>query len=875
MYDVFVDLRAALFNLDGIAANIDDYSKYDSNHSVLMQLIVEDVEPSASLDLNGDLSFIFEKANMHDMYSLAREKKFSNAIVIRDKWNDYKRTWRGHNKFVEYQSKIANIRSEILTAIRDSLLSAEVEYSRQGSSLYALYESIKNKYIQDLTKKSVRLQSLHPEQIKAITDLKKLTLLRARAGSGKTTVIKYKVDFMIRNLGLAPQDIMILAFNKGASNKIKQELRRDFNHPTFENSRTFHSLAYQIVLPEEDLLFDNDTESNAKQSMFVESLLNEEINPAMKKDIYKFFRREMNEAKNLGSFLNCKDYYSVRRNETQDTLKADPVKSIGEKWIADFLFEHGISYVYERPWYRDSTGEKGRYYPDFSLAVAGPKPDVVLEHWGIDEFSTEKTVPDHWSQTWQQYKDDMEVKRNYWKEWNANNPDRSVVFIETSIRDMIKGREKFEAILKDRLASINVHVVKLEESELIERVVKKRAPRLAKMVLQFISKAKKRCIQPEVLESQLDSYEFSCEKEKVFCNLSSRLYRRYEQKLVCQKKIDFDDLMKRSVEMINNKRGNVLISLTREVRINLNNLKWLLIDEYQDFSELFFNLIQAVRRFNPSVRIFCVGDNWQAINSFAGSDLCYFDGFQDFFPDASLLDLRNNYRSQPMIVEQGNQFMAKLGGEFSISKSDRRPQCLEKYMVNSVFIEQRENIISKDNPDYRFLSFIKHRGELKNIDIGATMARQLKLCYQLMMRHSLTDTNFMILNRTNYLSYGYDNLDKFKRKLKKCFLTEDISMFNNFDRQVQCMTAHKSKGAEADVVILLNVNEYKYPNIHPDNQLYTILGDTPEGGYQEEERLFYVAITRAKQCLYILTEKDNESEFLMRIEAPVFTPPTF
>jgi len=714
---------------------------------------------------------------------------------------------------------------------------------------------------------------LSNEQLVAVGDVSHNCLLRARAGSGKTTVIKYKADFMMRHLGIMPEDIMVLAFNKGAANKVKKDLQHDFNHLTFENSRTFHSLAYQIVLPTEDLLFDIDSGSNAKQSKFVEALLKQELNPAVQKDIYKFFRREMREIKNLGSLLNDKDYYSVRRNSTQDTLKADPVKSIGEKWIADFLFEHGISYVYERSWYRDVTGEKGSYYPDFSLAVAGEKPDVVIEHWGIDEFSDHKTVPDHWGKTWHQYHNEMLEKRNYWREWNEKNPARQVVFIETSIRDMAHGRENFEFVLKNLLASINVHVDKRPEGELIERVVKKRVPRLAAMVLQFISKAKKRCIQPGTLEQQLINFKFSCEKERIFCQLSSRLYRRYQQETVRQNKIDYDDLMKRSVEVINDKRGNVPVSLTRDISINLNNLKWLMIDEYQDFSELFFNLIQALRRFNPAVRLFCVGDNWQAINSFAGSDLCYFDKFSDYFPGASLLDLCNNYRSQPVVVEQGNRFMAYADGSRSIAKADRKPQSLEKYLVNRVFIEQRSWVLPPDNPDYRFLSFIQRNGETKNIDVGATMARQFKLCYQLMRRHSLTDTSFMILNRSNYLSYGYENLGKFKNKLKKCFLPEEIASFKNFDEQVQCMTAHKSKGAEADVVILLNVKERKFPNVHPDSQLYTVLGDTQEDIYKEEERLFYVAITRAKQSLYIITEKDQESEFLERIDAPEFKMP--
>jgi len=74
-------------------------------------------------------------------------------------------------------------------------------------------------------------------------------------------------------------------------------------------------------------------------------------------------------------------------------------------------------------------------------------------------------------------------------------------------------------------------------------------------------------------------------------------------------------------------------------RVQLNELKWLMVDEYQDFSQLFYSLIKAIRENNSDVKLFCVGDDWQAINAFAGSNLCYFadfrkylDHFGNFFP---------------------------------------------------------------------------------------------------------------------------------------------------------------------------------------------------------------------------------------------------
>jgi len=109
-----------------------------------------------------------------------------------------------------------------------------------------------------------------------------------------------------------------------------------------------------------------------------------------------------------------------------------------------------------------------------------------------------------------------------------------------------------------------------------------------------------------------------------------------------------------------------------------------------------------------------------------------------------------------------------------------------------------------------------------------------------------------------------------KPKLKSCLSREQLSLFRNFDAQVVCTTAHRSKGAEADVVILLNAIERKLPILHPDSELFRLLGVSLDDVYAEEERLFYVAITRAKRRLYILTESGRESHFLKRISSGEF-----
>ncbi|MDA9847874.1 UvrD-helicase domain-containing protein [Luminiphilus sp.] len=779
--------------------------------------------------------------------------------------------WANARKKAAEREAIASTRAEMVREIlTNDFEGADEKVELLGNVDQEKYQNLKNDFVRNAISASLGDCELSGEQLAAVGNCDHTALLRARAGSGKTTVITHKVDFNIRNLGFDPSQIMILAFNKTAADKVKGEVRKTHNQIAFDNALTFHSLAYRIVQPTQGLLFDIDSGSNAKQSQFIEGLLDKENNPRFREDLYQFFRAELKQMENMGSLLTKDDYYTFRRNTTQDTLGGDPVKSTGEKWIADFLFEHDIRYVYERPWYRDKKGEQGNYHPDFSLAVNSKIPDVVIEHWGIDEADVNQSVPEHWSKTWSEYRVEMDLKRAFWRDHNQENPHRPVAFLETSIRDTRYGREAFEKHLTQLLSGAGVTCAKLSAEERIEKVVRKRVARFSSMCLQFVQRAKKQRRTPQSLDEKISTFDFSCEKEKIFCLIANRIYHRYAEELTEANRIDFDDLMALAVDRIEEESGNVVINPTSDSALNLNMLKWLLVDEFQDFSPLFFKLIEKLRLHNPALRLFCVGDDWQAINGFAGSDLTYFKNFSRYFPDAALLSLQNNYRSQPNIVAQGNAFMAKTEGTQSVPKAGLNSEPVKLSYSNTMFVEQRRNVPLEDNLDRVFMTHQMSRGELVDCDKSGRMARLLKTCFQIMSQHPLNATKFIILSRNNYLGFKYESMSKFKSKLKACFSQDGPSKFDNFDLQVDCMTAHRSKGQQADVVIILNALDRKFPIIHSDTELYRLLGSSVEEVYSEEERLFYVALTRAKQSLYIVTETGRESEFLQRIDYKEF-----
>ena len=716
------------------------------------------------------------------------------------------------------------------------------------------YEEIKNEWV----RKNVSAAHLSEKQLAAIGDVSNTCLLRARAGSGKTTVLKQKIDLILRKTPIQPDEILALAFNRSAADEIKHKLQRDYGHLTFDTSLTFHALANRIVVPQSDVM------RGEEKSSYVESFLRDEMNPSVRADIYEFFRREMAEIENLGSLLNKSDYYAMRREATNETLNGEHVKSIGEKWIADFLFEHNIRYGYERSWTVDAKNNVPRYHPDFSLAVNGRAPDVVIEHWGIDEFDRSRSVPSHWLSSWSDYYNGMQWKRKYWEEHNANKANTPVAFVETSIRDMRRGREWFEDKLSNKLRELNVPIRKLPKEVLEERIVRHHIPRLAKSIETFIGKAKKARKAPQDLERKLLVYDFKSKKEEIFVRLAVRMFRRYQDGLSANNRFDFDDVLSEAIDKIDEVKGAIFIRKDDHSEFDLREVKWIMIDEYQDFSKLFFDLVNVIRRYNPNVRLFCVGDNWQAINGFAGSDLKFFDKFSTYFNHARILDLPDNYRSQPNIVAQGNAFMSRRGGVPSVPKNHEfiaRP--IVKYHLNEVYIHYDGRDPDGEHEIYK--TRIEKDGESRNADASFKIARCLMLCEQIITSYPLDTTRFMILSRTESLGYGYKQLEKFKKKLREV-LKPDLDLFDNFDEQVQCTTVHKSKGLEADVVVILDADERRFPMIHPDNLLNRILDVNIDDVYLEEERLFYVALTRAKQDVCFITENGRTSEFLGRME---------
>ena len=195
------------------------------------------------------------------------------------------------------------------------------------------------------------------------------------------------------------------------------------------------------------------------------------------------------------------------------------------------------------------------------------------------------------------------------------------------------------------------------------------------------------------------------------------------------------------------------------------------------------------------------------------------------------------------------------------------PNCILCLSSYEIFIEQRQQMENSNEKifDKRFMTYIDKNDARVQVDNGLIVGRILKACHSIITDSKNIGKAVGILSRNNRISFHYDNLKIIKQKLKEtCKDYKDVYPY--FDKNIRVGTTHSFKGLETDIIIMLNVNNGNYPTIHPDNELYEIFGATQADILAEEERLFYVGVTRAKTALYILCEKENESEYLKRFD---------
>ncbi len=642
------------------------------------------------------------------------------------------------------------------------------------------------------------------EQIKAISTRNKNVEVVARAGSGKTTTIVSRVQFLVEHCGVAPSAIMLLAFNRKAVEEIEDRLTKVLGKDKLPFVMTFHALAYLIVHPKQELIYDNPETEDGTLSRVVQTLIDNRIRDEkcvdrIKKIMLSQFKDEWIEIERGGYNLSKDEMIVFRKAINKRTMSGEPVQSDFDKRLANLLFEHDVPYKYIV--LNNSGNSNSAAY--FKIDSHINRSIIILTSEVIDLNNKE-----------------LNKKRYYWKRENAIQYYR----IQPNLVD--NDDAKLTEILKNIFFTEGIPFDRLSDEEIWLRIRDRAIGLFTDSVKSFIGRCRKLEIDSLSLALMIGKHKTITAAEKWFLDIVQELYKDYLDELEKQNYEDFDGLMSIASTYVCEGRHKFK---KNGIDGNLEELEHILIDEYQDFSYLFDKFLANIRKTCPNANIFCVGDDWQAINGFAGSDIKYFTSFVDRYEDSRRYHLLTNYRSIPNIVRSSNALMACFDDNTLVKAARTGDQKIWiGYYKDLKLIPNEERLFGRK----------------------PYIAALLRLVYYFVS----AGKSIGILSRTNKEIEGLE-------KYLKYFFRSDVEK----QRLISVSTTHKYKGKQEDAILVLDADIGKYPLINPTWIFNRVFGDTEKKIIDDERRLFYVAITRAKDNLVLLTTHNQESPFIKDI----------
>lgn len=716
------------------------------------------------------------------------------------------------------------IADRVFALLASDFLSAD-EHLQKDPEFGALsqeeYTGLKARFVREWAERELKL-TLDLEQAAAVAATRGDVKVVARAGAGKTRTLVARALFLQKHCRIPPSALLLLAFNKAAARQMRDRLDSAL-HGDVPHVMTFHALAYALVNPEEKLLRNKRSTGDQSLSREIQGVIDAHLQssqyrPVIRDLMLMHFREDWERVVRGGFTLAVEDLIAYRRALPRETLKGEYVKSFGERLIANTLFEHDIEYEYERNYRWNGVN----YRPDFTIRLPDHR-GVVIEYFGLSGDSD--------------YDQMSQEKRLFW----ARQRDRGWTLVEFSPPDITaRGAEGFAALLMDRLERLGVSGRRLTDGEIWERIHRRAIGKFTNAIESFVSRCRMRNYGCQDLLDVSSRHKPISEAERLFLEVVASIYSGYLNSLAEKHQEDFHGLVWRAIRQLN--QGDSLFARDRgREEGDIRRLQFVLVDEFQDFSEMFYELLQGVRSLSPGAELFCVGDDWQAINGFAGSDLRFFQDFEKRFRDTSSLNISTNYRSPARVVQVSNALMAGRGTPAVPARQE--PGCVRTANLGDFAPSPTEQA--------------RHSGD----DATPAVLRVVK--------HLLSGAgNVVMLSRRHdvpwYVSYSPQLVRDFDDPLER--FTEHIRSFlpkEDWNR-VTASTAHEFKGLEAAAVIVLDGDEGSYPLIHPNWVFLRVFGDDLERLEAEERRLFYVALTRAQHSLVILSKHPTrESPYLV------------
>ena len=718
-------------------------------------------------------------------------------------------------------------------------------------------------------------KSLDSQQREAIVVDEDAVKVIAGAGSGKTFTIQGKVKYLTEKRDVDPSEILAISFSNASVDDLKERIAEPID------IKTFHKVGKDI-LTQYNQYSRPDTSALKriiKRYLTKKALKNEDIS----KKLIEFFSFYINvppsedDIKYEGDLLDWQegvDFSTLKRrfkNKQRETLNNEIVRSYEELYIANFLFIYGIKYTYEKIYsYPNKNFEREfnkfkeflfsfneeipdelknditkdllnltdifeeyeikDYLPDFYL----DDYNIYIEHFGLNRNCENHLIGGKSSE---EYVKEMEWKRKVHKKYGTT-------LIETF--SYYQSENRLLTRLAEKLQAQGVEFNEIEYREvyriLLENKTIKEWEDFIVLLKTFIELFKGNNYDETKFKEFYDYVgglkdSFSKDRTISFLKIVEEIYNDYEAYLLKIKKIDFNDMI--------NKASDCIVKNGLDLPY-----KYIIVDEYQDTSFTRYNLLRNICD-SIGAKIMVVGDDWQSIYSFSGCDVNIFTKFDNFFDVCETRYIEKTYRNSQQLIDASSNFVMK------------NPDQTRKELKSSKSLKYPIKLVNFDND---FDEILKFELIIKNI-INQSTFKNKKI---LILGRNNKDIFNLLKNFNVENEYG-------KRKFE-ILGDEDKLRRNKFvkivyrespDVNIEYRTVHQSKGLECDNVILINLKNWKagFPNKMVDDPVLNFVKRNGDSfSYAEERRLFYVALTRTKNNVYLLAPYFKSSVFVQELK---------
>ena len=694
-------------------------------------------------------------------------------------------------------------------------------------------------YLDNILKDTDSNIILDQKQRKAVLRDEDYTLIIAGAGAGKTTTVAAKVKYLVDKQGVDPNNILLISYTNKAVNELKERINKDLNINT--PVTTFHSTGNAIIRKKKNSEKTRIVRDGLMYNVIRDYLSNHIANrpeqirnlvlffgyyidaPLDDKDIEKFFKKQQRtDLTTMKENIKEMNQQLIKERAKQKrTIKYEVMRSVEEVQIANFLYLNNVDYEYEAAYPYHIKHSKKLYTPDFTIKQGGKT--IYLEHFGINEDGSHSHYSDEQLKMYKEnIKDKIEIHIKH---------GTTLIYTYSSYDDE---RPMLEH-LKESLESVGIDLKERNHEEVYRTITKEQENKYFHKFIQLIIKFINNFKRNGYTESTFDQLIAQSDnvRNRMFLKLCKPIYLYYQQFLIQKDMIDFEDMINESERIL--KQDNV--------NKKIPEFEYIIVDEYQDISQQRFDLTKRLSEIT-NAKIVAVGDDWQSIFAFAGSKINLFLEFKQKMGYADILKIDHTYRNAQEVIDIAGNFVQK--NQIQLKKTLTSPKTIKKPVV---LFEYDDQVYKDKSKGYK--GVLHEKGRI------------IESIIEKIVHVHGEKTDIALLGRYNFEG---------KQLLKTEFFQEDSKerlialRFPNV--RLTFMTVHRAKGLGFTNVIVLNGEDgtFGFPSqIQTDPLLSMVIHDDKSYQYAEERRLFYVALTRTKNRVFILYPKNKPSMFLSEI----------